>query len=167
MVAVTLASGWAVHAQGGISRVAASLRPWHEVPSVSSPARGSFSARINTSTDTVEYRLTYSGLQANITQAHIHFAQFNVNGGIMVWLCQTPATPQAPAGIQLCPQSGTITGVIQPANVLAITPQGIAAGDFDEFVSALRTGLAYVNVHTAQSTGGEIRGQVLPGLGHR
>lgn len=167
LMAITLAcSGWAVYAQGGLSRVSATLRPSHEVPSVSSPARGSFSAKIDTTADTVEYRLSYSGLQAPITQAHIHLAQFNVNGGIMVWLCGTPATPLAPAGTQLCPQSGTITGLIQPANVVAINSQGIAAGDFDEFVAALRSGLAYANVHTEQSTGGEIRGQVLPGLGH-
>ncbi len=166
VVAVTLAlSGWAVDAQG-LSNVSAALRPWFEVPVVSSPARGSFSARINTQNDSVSYRLTYSGLQADIRQAHIHLAQPNVNGGIMVWLCGTPTNPGPPL-TQVCPQSGTITGTILPANVIEITTQGIAPGDFDEFVAALRAGLAYANVHTVQSTGGEIRGQIRPGLGHR
>ncbi len=167
VVAVTLASsGWAVYAQGGISRLSATLRPWHEVPAVSSPAaRGSFSAQIDTSNGSIEYQLSFSGLQSPITQAHIHMAQFNVNGGIVVWLCRTAATTNAPPDTQTCPQSGTITGTILPGNVVAANSQGIAPGDFKEVVAALRTGLAYVNVHTEQSGSGEIRGQVLPSLG--
>jgi hypothetical protein len=38
--------------------------------------------------------------------------------------------------------------------------QGIAAGQFDEFLRALRTGTAYVNVHTNLYQGGEIRGNI-------
>jgi hypothetical protein len=45
--------------------------------------------------------------------------------------------------------------------VVAITTQEVPAGAFDELLEALRTpGLAYVNVHTTNSPGGEIRGQV-------
>jgi hypothetical protein len=151
---------------GGAQRVRARLEPRNEVPAVSSPASGNFSATIKYFNDTVEYELSYRNLQAPVTQAHIHFAQPNVNGGIMVWLCGSATNP-GPAGTQPCPQSGEISGVIVPANVGAIPTQGIAVGEFDEFVRALRTGFAYVNVHTAQSTGGEIRGQVVPGSDRR
>jgi len=46
--------------------------------------------------------------------------------------------------------------------VLATTnpAQGVAAGEFDEFVQALRAEAAYANVHTAAFGAGEIRGQV-------
>lgn len=104
--------------------------------------------------------LTFEGLQANIVQAHIHFAQPNVNGAILVWLCGTAATPNAPAGTQTCPQSGTITGTIAPANILNATTQGIATGEFAELAAAIRAGLTYVNIHTVQSPGGELRGQL-------
>jgi hypothetical protein len=38
--------------------------------------------------------------------------------------------------------------------------QGIAAGDFDELVRALRAGVTYANVHSQARPGGEIRGQL-------
>jgi hypothetical protein len=47
-----------------------------------------------------------------------------------------------------------------PTDVIAIGTQGIAAQEFDEFVAAIRAGLAYANIHTVQSPGGEIRGQL-------
>lgn len=171
MVAATLAvSGLVARAQDQDRRsddrfgsrqqhFAASLRPEHEVPAVSSPAEGEFRATLDAAGGALDYELTFSGLQANIVQSHIHIAQPNVNGGIMVWLCGTAAAP-GPAGTQTCPQSGTITGTITAANVIAVTPQGIAPGEFDEFLAALRNGLAYANIHSVQSPGGEIRGQV-------
>jgi hypothetical protein len=156
------AGGWAGYAQGHESRVSALLQPENEVPAVSSPAGGRFVAVIDDLNQAVDFELTYAGLQADVRQAHIHMAQPNVNGGIMVWLCDSATNP-GPGDTPACPQSGTVTGTIGPADVVAANSQGIAAGDFDEFLAAIRKGLAYVNVHTAQSPGGEIRGQVRPG----
>jgi hypothetical protein len=172
MVAATLVvSGLVVQAQDRRSddrsgsrqqHFSASLRPEHEVPAVSSPAEGEFRATLDPAAGALDYELTFSGLQANVVQSHIHIAQPNVNGGIMVWLCGTAAAP-GPAGTQTCPQNGTITGTITAANMLAVTTQGIAPGEFDEFIAALRDGLAYANIHSVQSPGGEIRGQVRRG----
>jgi hypothetical protein len=139
--------------------VSAKLEPSHEVPSVSSPAEGRFTADIDLNADELTYELTFSGLQAPVTQSHIHFAQPDVNGGIMVWLCGTAANP-GPAGTQTCPQNGTITGTIHAADIQTLGTQGIATGEFDEFVAAIRNGLAYANIHSSQSPGGEIRGQI-------
>jgi hypothetical protein len=141
------------------SRRSADLVPSREVPAVSSPSAGKFTAEIDTAADEITYELTFSGLQANVTQSHIHFAQPNVNGAIVVWLCGTATNP-GPAGTQTCPQSGTITGTIHGADIQTVASQGIATGEFDELVAAIRNGLAYANVHTAQSPGGEIRGQI-------
>ena len=100
-----------------------------------------------------------------MTQAHIHVAQLSVNGSIVIWLCGTttgtPPTP-GPAGTQTCPQSGTITGTITAANVIAgsTTTQQLEAGELDEVIAAIRAGAAYANVHTDLSPGGEIRGQI-------
>jgi hypothetical protein len=53
-----------------------------------------------------------------------------------------------------------VVGTITPAQVLAQAGQGIAAGEFDEVVRALRAGAMYANVHTATFGPGEIRGQI-------
>jgi hypothetical protein len=144
--------------RGRGDRFFAHLQPEQEVPAVSSVARGRFSADIDE--DQVEYELSFDGLQGTITQAHIHFGQHNANGGIMVWLCGTATNP-GPAGTQVCPQSGTITGTITAANVVATGgAQQILAGEFAEFVAAMKKELAYANVHTNLSGTGEIRGQI-------
>lgn len=153
------------------NRVTARLAPRNEVPAVSSPdARGGFRARIDPATLTIEFELAFEGLQSDVIMSHIHFAQPNVNGAIMTWLCgtsiTTPPTP-GPAGTPTCPgpRAGAFAGTISAANVQVVAPQGLsstlsAEERFARMVEAIRDGLAYVNVHTLQSPGGEIRGQL-------
>jgi hypothetical protein len=168
-VAAAMMVMWAANAglrAQGPSRVSAALAPSNEVPAVSSPASGTFTAEIDDSGQAIDYELTFSGLQAPVLMSHIHMAQPNVNGSIVVWLCGTAAQP-GPAGTQTCPQSGTITGTIKPEHVQTVTTQGLATGELDEVIAAIRAGLAYVNVHSTQSSGGEIRGQLRRGEGHK
>ena len=83
----------------------------------------------------------------------------------MVWLCQTAANP-APASVAdpsitpFCPAKGTVNGTVTPGEVLEVTGQGIATGEFEELVRALRAGAAYANVHSSLFGPGEIRGQI-------
>ena len=56
---------------------------------ISTPAKGRFTAILDEATDVIEYELSYEGLVAPVTQAHIHFGQRHTVGGIIVWLCQT------------------------------------------------------------------------------
>jgi hypothetical protein len=140
---------------------------------VSSPAHGTFKIRIDDQKDVIAYELAYEGLTTDVTQAHIHFGQRHTVGGIVVWLCQTTlaAAPAAVAALTpTCPgpTSGKVTGTITPAQVIEATGQGIAAGEFDEVVAAIRAGRAYANVHSTTFAPGEIRGQIHDGdRGHR
>jgi hypothetical protein len=133
---------------------------------VSTEATGKFTARIDDVAKTIDYELSYSNLdpQGTVTQAHIHFGQPHTVGGIVVWLCQTAGTPHPTPDLgavtPICPPSGTVTGTIRPEDVLAVTGQGIAAGDFDELVRAIRAGATYANVHSTVFRPGEIRGQI-------
>ena len=152
----------------------ATLTGYQEVPAVSTLAGGSFQANlIGDFLDPnarVEYVLTYNGLQADITQAHIHFAQKSVNGAIVVWLCGTgTGTLAGPAGTPPCPgaRSGTVRGSFGPGNVQTVATQQISTGDLAEVILAMRSGNAYANVHTTVSPGGEIRGQIGPGNSQR
>jgi hypothetical protein len=121
---------------------------------------GVFEAWLDKASQTLRYELTYSGLEGDVRQGHIHLGQHHVNGGIMVWLCQTSANVD-PTGLSpVCPQSGTVTGTLSAANVIGPSGQGVAANEFAEFLAALRAGVGYVNVHSTKFPGGEIRGQV-------
>ena len=92
-------------------------------------------------------------LEAPVLFAHIHFGQRSVNGGVAAFLCGGGSKPA-------CPQSGTVTGTIVPTDVIGPVGQGIAAGEFDELVAAIRAGRAYANVHSTKFPGGEVRGQI-------
>ena len=87
----------------------------------------------------------------------------------MIWLCQTTGTPAPPAVAAItpfCPQTGTVTGHITTANVVAAstTSQLIVAGELAEVIAAIKAGVAYANVHSTPLTpGGEIRGQIRVG----
>ena len=147
--------------------IQATLTGYEEVPVVSTVATGEFVGMINHDDQSIDYELTYSGLQGTVTQAHIHVAQLSVNGSIVIWLCQTATNP-GPAGTPTCtPGSGTFTGTITAANVVAgaTASQQLAAGELAEVIAAIRAGAAYANVHTSLSPGGEIRGQI--GSSHR
>ena len=132
---------------------------------ISTKATGSFTAKLNKAGDIIDYTLSYKALEGAVTQAHIHFGQRSTVGGIVVWLCQTATNP-APSPVNdvkvtpLCPAEGSVKGTITAGQVLAQTLQGIAAGEFDELVRALRAGAAYANVHTDLHGPGEIRGQI-------
>src|SRR5437667_2610642 len=52
-----------------------------------------------------------------------------------------------------------VTDTITAADVLAVPEQGITGGDFSDLLRILKSGNAYVNVHTVNHLGGEIRGQ--------
>ena len=141
----------------------ASLIGYQEVPAVSTHAMGEFEARVSGDGQSVDYALAFDGLQADVLMAHIHFAQKSVNGPIIVWLCGTTANP-GPTGTQTCPgRSGVVRGTFTAANVLASPgTQQLGAGELPELIAAMRAGAAYVNVHSAVSPGGEIRGQISP-----
>jgi hypothetical protein len=150
----------------------ARLAPGQEAPVVSSTASGKFTATIDEAAQTISYELSYEGLEGTISQAHIHFGQAGVSGGISMWLCGTTANP-GPTGTPVCagaglpaPVTGSISGTLLPLQVIGPAGQGIAAGQFSEIVAAIRKGHAYANVHTSIAPGGEIRGQLRRRNGH-
>jgi hypothetical protein len=156
-VAVLAVASYAT-AQSGKKNFDATLIGYLEVPAVSTEASGTFEATIED--DALSYRLSYSGLEGSVAQAHIHFGQRSVNGGISIWLCSNLASPPTPPGTPPCPESGTVTRTVGPADVVGPAGQGIAAGEFDEIVAAIQTGRAYANVHSSLFPGGEIRAQL-------
>jgi hypothetical protein len=146
-------------------RLRADLTGLEEVPVVNTVATGKFRARISPDEQSIEYRLSYSGLQGTVSQAHIHIAQLSVNGSIVIWLCQTATNPSpVPTTAHTCnPGSDDFTGTITADDVIAggTASQQLNAKDLASVIALIRAGAAYANVHTLpNSTSGEIRGQI-------
>lgn len=134
------------------------LTGFQETPlTLSSPASGEFEARIVDNDTQIDWELSYRGIPTNVLQAHIHFGARAITGGISIFLCTNLGN--GPAGTQPCPQMGTISGHIRAADVIGPAGQGIATGELAEIIAAIRAGVAYVNVHSTQFPGGEIRAQ--------
>ncbi len=155
IAALTLALVATVALGDDKSRVKATLGGYSETPSVSSMGGGEFVATIDDRNRVINYTLTLGGtFNSPLLFAHIHFGQRDVAGGIAAFLCGGGSKP-AP-----CPQNGTITGTITPADVIGPAGQGIAPTEWDELVAAIRAGVTYANVHSNTQPSGEIRGQI-------
>jgi hypothetical protein len=131
---------------------------FEENPDISTVAKGRFEVTINRGAKTIRFKLSYSGLEGDVQQAHIHLGKRAVNGGVSAFLCSN--LPDPPPGTPACPQSGTLRGVIEAADIIGPVDQGIEPMAFNELVAALRGGHTYVNVHSSKWPGGEIRAQI-------
>jgi len=110
----------------------AALTGASEVPATTSKGSGTADIDYDTATKKLSWKLTYSGLSGPATAAHFHGpAEPGKNAGV--------AVPIANAGTSPAEGSATLTDA-QAADLMA--------------------GKYYVNIHTKDNTGGEIRGQV-------
>lgn len=160
VVMATVAGSAALADNNSESSLRVRLTGLQEDPlALSTSGSGQFSSRIDRDDQEISYRLSYTGLEGTVTQAHIHIGGRAQSGGISVFLCTNLGN--GPAGTQACPAApATITGTLRPADVIGPTGQGVTAGQFDELVAAIRAGATYVNVHSTLYPGGEIRGQL-------
>jgi len=164
IIALLGVASYAIAGGGSRSFKAKPLTGYQETPlSISSVATGEFTARLNDAGTSLHYKLTYSGLEGTVTQAHVHFGARATSGGVSFFLCSNLGN--GPAGTPACPQSGTVEGDIEAADVIGPAGQGIEAGAFNEILAAMRAGVAYANVHSSKWPGGEIRAQLKKGHG--
>ena len=88
----------------------------------------------------------------NVTQSHIHIAPKGVNGPVVVFLFGFVAGGVTENGLLA---EGTIT----QSDLIARPAIGFGA-TMAELIAAMRSGNAYVNVHTVALPAGGVRGQV-------
>ena len=141
---------------------------YQETPlTINTAGSADFKAKISPDGTAIDYELTYRDLSSAVTQSHIHFGRPAITGMIVLFLCtnlgNAPASPPNPP-TQACPETNpaTITGTLTKDNVIARPAQGIdpGAAGFAEIIKAIRAGAAYVNVHTNNFPGGEIRSRL-------
>jgi CHRD domain len=147
-------------ANEGATKFSTSMTGFEETPPILTNGIGSFHATVNG--NSLTYTETFSGLTSNVRQSHIHFGQRALAGNVFVFLCTNLGN--GPAGTPACPAAGgTVTGTVTAASVLGVPSQNISAGNFAALLRILRSGDAYVNVHTDNFPAGEIRGQLRGG----
>jgi hypothetical protein len=136
-------------------RVKATLSGFQETPStLSTPGTGTFTATIDDNAQSIDYKLSYEGLEAPAIAAHIHLGARGTTGGVSAFLCSGGNKPACP------PAGGTVTGTITATDIVGPAAQGIAPGQFAKVIRAIRNGAVYANVHSTLRPGGEIRGQL-------
>ncbi|MBV8397482.1 MAG: CHRD domain-containing protein [Acetobacteraceae bacterium] len=131
-----LTAGFGTIAAAETMQFHATMDGAHEVPPKQSSGTGTANATLDTATKELNYTVDWSGLTGPATAAHFHGpADPGVNAGIVVPI--DGKNPTSPAK-----GSATLT---------------------DAQMKDLEDGKWYVNVHTAENPGGEIRGQVVKG----
>lgn len=127
--------------QTKIQTFSATLTGTHEVPQVNTIGTGM--AKFTVKNDsTIVFDITLKGVPG-VTGAHIHLGADGAAGEAVATLI-TGADPR-----------GKVSGMIRPADLHGTT--------MSQLITALKSGGAYVNVHTKTHPDGEVRGEIMPG----
>ena len=128
----------------------ATLSGAEEVPPRPTAANGT--AQIYIDGDLISYAIEVDDI-TSITAAHIHSGAAGVNGPIRLFLwpiVQGTTVPQV---------TTTDKGILVEATVPSSNVSGVT---YQELLTQMRSGGAYVNVHSVQFPGGEMRGTIRP-----
>jgi hypothetical protein len=134
-------------------KFSATLTGASTVPAATTTASGI--ASFETVGDTaISFTLEVTGI-TGVTQGHLHSGVAGANGTTLVWLLpvngtsgQTPSVP--------------LTGVIGTGTIVQSWIRGGTPISLDSLKSLMKSGKAYVDVHTSTLPAGELRGQTGP-----
>jgi hypothetical protein len=140
----------------------ANLTQANEVPPTGSPATGSATVILDPAANTLSVHVTFSGLTSNTIMAHIHCCLASLFlPGVNVGVATTvPAFPGFPLGVT----SGTYDHVLDLTSASSYNPAfvtmegGSVAQAEAALVNGIQNGETYLNIHTTNFPGGEIRG---------
>ena len=131
-----------------------------EVPPTGSPGIGSALVTLDTATNLLTLNVSFAGLVSPTIASHIHCC---VPPGVNAMVATTvPTFPGFPLGVTtgtyLMTFDLTLASTYNPAFITA--HGGTVAGAQAAFIAGLISGQTYLNIHTSQFPGGEIRGQL-------
>jgi hypothetical protein len=157
MIILPVPASWAA-----TSVLEANLIGANEVPPSGSTATGMARVTLNTTAQTLRVQETFSGLGSNTTASHIHCCLASPGQpGVNVMVATTvPSFPGFPLGVT----SGTFDNTFDLTQAGSYNPAFNTAegGTVAQAEAALETALlggeTYINIHTVNFPGGEIRG---------
>ena len=120
---------------------------------VETDTRGDFRLAYDDFDNMATYRIRLNDGN-RVFMAHIHCAAEGQNGPIAVWLAGAPPSPLGWEVNGKWIDNATFTD----ADVVGTD----CGNSLQELMQAMREGRTYVNVHTRQNPGGEVRGQIRP-----
>jgi hypothetical protein len=155
-----LALALAPAAQATPITFAADLSGANEAPPNASPATGTTTVIFDPVAHTMEVKVTFSGLLAPNTAAHIHCCTSVPGAGTVGVATVTPTFTGFPSGVT----SGTydwtfdMTLTTSYSGAFVTGHGGTAAGAEAALLAGLLDSQAYLNIHSSAFPGGEIRG---------
>ncbi len=119
---------------------------------VDTNAQGQAIFKLSKDGTSIQYKLIVANID-DVLMAHIHMAPAGENGDIVVWLY-----PDGPPPVLI---EGRSNGILAQGTFTAEDFVGPLQGaTMADLVDAMKAGNTYVNVHTVEFGGGEIRGQI-------
>lgn len=129
-------------------RFSAKLSGSSEVPPITSKSSGIATFDLNSAGDQMKYVLNVTNIN-HVIAAHIHKGKITENGDIVVNLF-IPAKA-----------TGEVNGTLAHSGINSTSLIGPLKGkQMSDLINLIKTGQAYVNVHTTQNPPGEVRGQI-------
>ncbi|MGH9979475.1 MAG: CHRD domain-containing protein [Nitrososphaeraceae archaeon] len=139
----------AVHASTEEQKFWTGLEGEFEKPQVDTTASGM--AVFKVTQESIWYLINITGID-KVTAAHIHGGALEENGPILASLFGSNDNV-----------TGSINGTLTQGNITGDTleVQSAASDQLSEIVAGMKNGSTYVDVHTINYPGGELRGQIM------
>lgn len=126
---------------------AATLTGAAERPAVTTTATGTSTVTINDANSSITFNVSVTNLLSP-TMAHIHVGSTSQDNPVF-----------ALSLLATAPATGVFTGVLAAGTAAG---SSVVGGEtFATLAAAIRSGNAYINVHTVANPGGELRGQLV------
>jgi hypothetical protein len=154
LVVATAGLTTTIFAQQNMIRFTANLSGSNEVPPVTTAGSGIaiFQLLPVGHNLIISYQLNLKNMNG-VTGAHIHSGKQGENGPVVAGLFNPSMSG---------PPTGAINGQLKSGTLTSSDLTGPLAGELSisALVNMIRSGGAYVNVHTTQNQNGEVRGQI-------
>jgi hypothetical protein len=130
-----------------------------EIPPVASPGTGQATVVLDPTANKLQVHLSFSGLTSGTTASHIHCCVASGAPGNFIVATTTPTFPGFPLGVT----SGTYDQnfdltLASSYNPVFVTDEGGVPQAEAALIAAIESGANYLNIHTTNFPGGEIRG---------